>query len=142
MKKATFKATKAMYGSTILALLTLYGVTIFSLNLSWNLTTATINLPWGISIANLEIMTWSIHAIFLVCSIFIWNVTPLQAHIDVVVSLALVFLDCYYHQLKRNLSTGQVIILSLFNAYITFRLYQKSLEIVGHHTSKESVERE
>jgi hypothetical protein len=143
LKKATFKATKAMYGSTILALLTLYGVIIFSLNLSWNLTSATTdNLPWGISLANLEIMTWSIHAIFLVCSIFIWNVTPLQAHIDVVVSLALVFLDCYYHQLKSSLSTGQVIVLSLFNAYITFRLYQKSLEIVGHHTSKESVERE
>jgi len=130
-----------MYGSTILALLTLYGVIIFSLNLSWNLTSAT-NLPWGISLADLEIMTWSIHAIFLVCAVFIWNVTPLQAHIDVVASLALVFLDCYYYQLKRNLSTGQVIILSLFNAYITFRLYQKSLEIVGHHTSKESVERE
>jgi len=143
LKKATFKATQAMYGSTILAILTLYGVVIFSLNLSWNLTTATTNklLPWGISLADLEIMTWSIHAIFLVCSIFIWNVTPLQAHIDVVVSLAWVFLDCYY-RLKRNLSEGQVIILSLFNAYITFRLYQKSLEIVGRHTSKESVERE
>ena len=128
-----------MYGNTILALLTLYGVIIFSLNLSWK---TSANLPWGISLANLEIMTWSIHAIFFVCSIFIWNVTPLQAHIDVVVSLTLVFLDCYYHQLKSNLSGGRVIILSLFNAYITFRLYQKSLEIVGHHTSKESVERE
>jgi len=70
----------------------------------------------------------------------------LQSYVDAAVSIALPFVDTYYHliiQRQGFLSTGQVITLSLLNIYITFRYYQKALASDESHTeSKESVERE
>ena len=88
---------------------------------------------------NLEIITVLLHAIFFVCSFFIWNGVTLQSYVDGMLSVALPFLDWYYHSIGL-LSTGQVIILSIVNGYITFRYYQKTLETVGQHTTKENVE--
>ena len=70
----------------------------------------------------------------------------LQSYIDAAVSIALPFVDAYYHRIIQRqgfLSTGQVITLSLLNGYVTFRCYQKALASDESHTeSKESVERE
>ena len=56
-------------GRTILAFFTFYSVAVFSLNLSWNLTTADVSSEM---IHVLEIMTVLLHAIFFLCSFFMW----------------------------------------------------------------------
>ena len=56
-------------GRTILAFFTFYSVTTFSLNLSWNLTTADVSSEM---LHVLEIMTVLLHAIFFLCSFFMW----------------------------------------------------------------------
>ena len=70
----------------------------------------------------------------------------LQSYVDAAVSIALPFVDTYYHRIIQRqgfLSTGQVITLSLLNIYITFRYYQKTLASdESHAESKESIERE
>jgi len=136
LKNATFRATQSFYGTAILTFVTLFGVIVFSLNLSWNLTTADIDEDM---MTNLEIITILLHAIFFVCSFFIWNGVTLQSYVDGMLSVALPFLDWYYHSIG-SLSTGQVITLSIVNGYITFRSYQKTLETVGQHTTEENVE--
>ena len=136
LKNATFRSTQSFYGTTILTFVTLFGVIVFSLNLSWNLTTADIDEDM---MTNLEIITILLHAIFFVCSFFIWNGVTLQSYVDGMLSVALPFLDWYYHSIGL-LSTGQVITLSIVNGYITFRSYQKTLETVGQHTTEENVE--
>ena len=79
LKIATFKATKSMYGRTILMFITLYGVVVFSLCLSWTLdsTFSVSNMPWQVDrsyvtssmITDMEIMTVVLHAIFFLCSL-------------------------------------------------------------------------
>ena len=69
LKIATFKATKSMYGRTILMFITLYGVVIFSLCLSWALPSTT--FATSTMITDVEIMTVVLHVIFIVCSIFV-----------------------------------------------------------------------
>jgi len=81
LKIATFKATKSMYGRTILMFITLYGVAVFSLCLSWTLdsTFNVSNMPWQVDgsyatssmITDMEIMTMVLHAIFFLCSFFV-----------------------------------------------------------------------
>ena len=70
----------------------------------------------------------------------------LQSYVDAAISIALPFVDTYYHRVIQRqgfLSTGQIITLSFLNGYVTFRYYQKSLASDESHTeSKESVERE
>lgn len=66
-------------GKTILAFLTLYSVAVFSLDLSWNLTTAEIS---DSMINALEIMTVLLHAIFFLCSFFMWVTLQLFESID------------------------------------------------------------
>jgi len=136
LERATFRATKSLYGTTVLTGISLFGVIVFSLNLSWTLTTADIDEDM---ITNLEIITILLHAVFFVCPFFIWNGVTLQSYVDGMLSVALPFLDWYYHGIEY-LSTGQVITLSIVNGYITFRFYQKTLETVGHHTTKDNVE--
>ena len=136
LNKATFRATQSFYGTAILTFVTLFGVIVFSLNLSWTLTTAEIDKDM---MTDLEIITILLHAIFFVCSFFIWNGVTLQSYVDGMLSVALPFLDWYYHSIE-SLSTGQVITLSIVNGYITFRFYQKTLETVGQHTTAENVE--
>ena len=116
LKKATFRATQSFYGTAILTFVTLFGVIVFSLNLSWTLTTAEIDKDM---MTNLEIITVLLHAIFFVCSFFIWNGVTLQSYVDGMLSVALPFLDWYYHSIGL-LSTGQVITLSIVNGYIKF----------------------
>jgi len=136
LKIATFKATNSMYGRTILAFFTFYSVTTFSLNLSWNLTTADVSSEM---LHVLEIMTVLLHAIFFLCSFFIWNGASLQSYFDAAISIVLPFVDWHY-TLQSSLSTGQVVTLSLLNGYITFRFYQKTLATVAQQALKESVE--
>ena len=67
LKIATFKATKSMYGRTILMFITLYGVVVFSLCLSWALPTST--YATSTMITDMEIMTVVFHVIFILCSL-------------------------------------------------------------------------
>ena len=79
LKIATFKATKSMYGRTILMFITLYGVVVFSLCLSWTFasTFSVSNMPWQVDrsyvtssmITDMEIMTVVFHVIFILCSL-------------------------------------------------------------------------
>ncbi|KAK1738802.1 hypothetical protein QTG54_010118 [Skeletonema marinoi] len=87
----------------------------------------------------LEIMTVLLHAIFFLCSFFIWNGASLQSYFDAAISIILPFADWHY-TLQSSLSTGQVVTLSLLNGYITFRFYQKTLATVAQQALKESVE--
>eukprot|EP00984_Skeletonema_dohrnii_P017190 scaffold7773_cov88-Skeletonema_dohrnii-CCMP3373.AAC.1 len=123
LKIETFKATAAI-------------VTVFSLNLSWNLTTADVSSEM---LHVLEILTVLLHAIFFLCSFFIWNGASLQSYFDAAISIILPFADWHY-TLQSSLSTGQVVTLSLLNGYITFRFYQKTLATVAQQALKESVE--
>ena len=71
----------------------------------------------------------------------------LQSYVDAAISIALPFVDAYYHRVIQRqgfLSTGQIITLSFLNGYVTFRCYQKSLATVAQTNtmSNESVERE
>ena len=65
----TLRTNDVIDGKTILAFCTLYSVTVFSLNLSWNLTTADVSSEM---LHVLEIMTVLLHAIFFLCSFFMW----------------------------------------------------------------------
>lgn len=67
LKRATFNATRSLYGTTVLTGISLFGVIVFSLNLSWTLTTADIDEDM---ITNLEIITVLLHAVFFVCPFF------------------------------------------------------------------------
>ena len=76
-----------------------------------------------------------------------WNGVSLQSYVDAAVSIALPFVDAYYHRVIQHqgfLNIGQVITLSFLNGYVTFRCYQKTLATVGQTNimSNESVERE
>ena len=70
----------------------------------------------------------------------------LQSYVDAAISIALPFVDAYYHRVIQRqgfLNIGQVITLSLLNGYVTFRYYQKALASDESHTeSKETIERE
>lgn len=159
-------------GRTILTFITLYSLTVFSLNLSWNLTAADLssNMLDVLEIMTVLLHTifflyslfmwvfccWQIIfwdcwmtlglTVLLACrihSLISWKGSGLQSYFDAAISIILPFIDWHF-KLQISLSTGQIIILSLLNGYITFRFYQKTLATVSHQavTLKGSVERE
>lgn len=68
----------------------------------------------------------------------------LQAYVDAIAAVINPFADWYFHSYytqEGSLGASEVILLSLLNGYIVVRMYQKTLDAIGHSSTNQTVRR-
>jgi len=124
MKRASFQATRSIYGVVLLESLPVFGIFLLGIGISWNLLDSSQRYDGMMEF--FQIFTVFFQSAFAVVALMIWEASQFPALIDAALTLITPFADWYWFlqiQKAGALDTSQLVLYSLLIGYMSLRFW-------------------